>query len=54
MKDLAYIVWIISVITIMGILAYGANQYGISFVLGLLVGTVMTQIAVKVRYGEWF
>jgi len=54
MRNIAKIVWILSVICIMALLAYGAKQYGTSFALGLLTGTALTQMAVKVRYGEWF
>ena len=54
MRNIAYIAWLLSVATIMGLLAYGTHTYGMAFTLGLLSGTVITQLAVYVRYGEWF
>ena len=54
MKNIAFIVWITTVILIMGLLYLGAKEYGPAFALGLLIGTALTQLAVKARYGEWF
>jgi len=54
MRNIAMIIWLFSVVIIMALLAMGANHYGTQFSLGLLAGTVLTQLAVKARYGEWF
>lgn len=48
-----YGIWLILTFSILGLLGYGVSQLGTPFALGLLVAFVMTQIAVRQKYGDW-
>lgn len=48
-----YTLWLILTLAILGGIAWAISEFGVAFAGGLFVGCVLTQVAARIKFGDW-